>query len=371
MAGGNSLTDIITAISQLVFTVIFLLMFLGVNQRIQVALWAREIRAKLGLLRNLAREARSVAVRTLREYGVSNPDALIDNVARYFMVQPVDIEPVDIIRRLERILRTREDTIRKWVVDALPAEKRDKSRVNNAETLVAIAGALETLYRVIRHLYLTGVRYNNWALVMQVNLLMPQLLRIARSYREAADVVAEERPIGDSAGPLAAYTLAKKLGARLVGEAAHDTVYYHAVYEGRDVYIVKAEGPGSTVGHPGEAVENIALSIGERLAAIVTIDAVLKLEGEESGEVALGAGVAMGDPGPEKIRIERLASRLKIPLHAIGIKMSIEEAITGMRREIVEAIPKAVEHAINIIRSVPLNRAVIIVGVGNTIGVGQ
>ncbi len=368
----TSITDIVTAISQLIFTIIFLLMFLGVNQRIQVAIWSRDIRVKLSLLKRLVTEARSVASKTLRESGVKDPDSLIDRVARYFMVQPVDIEPVDIIRRLERILRTREDTVREWVIEALPPGKRnEKTIVNNVETLVSIAGALETLYRVIRHLYLTGMRYNNWALVMQVNLLMPQILRIARSYREAAEVIAEGRPIGDSAGPMAAYMLAKRLGARLVGEAAKDTVYYHAVYEGREVYIVKAEGPGSTVGHPGEAVENIAAGVGDRLAAIVTIDAMLKLEGEETGEVATGAGVAMGDPGPEKIRIERLAARLRVPLHAIGIKMSIEEAITGMRKEIAEAIPRAVELVMKLLQGIPLNRAVIIVGVGNTIGVGQ
>ncbi|AEM38809.1 protein of unknown function DUF1512 [Pyrolobus fumarii 1A] len=370
--GGTGSTDIITMISQLIFTIVFLMMFLGVNQRIQVALWARDVRGKLAILRSYVDDAISRAVEYLRSAGVRDPHSLVSRVSRYFIVHPVDIEPVDIIRRLERVLRTKDETIRSWVLDALPPEKRgDETLVNNVETLVGIAGALDTLYRLVRHLFILSLRYNNWALMMQLVLVMPMLLRVARSYRDAAQVVSEGRPIGDGAGPLAAFLLAKKLGVSPEGEAAHNTVYYRAVLDEREVYIIKAKGPGSTVGRPGEAVENIAKRVGDKLAAIITIDAVLKLEGEETGEVAIGAGVAMGDPGPEKIKIERIASRLRIPLHAIGIKMSIEEAITGMRKEIADAASRAAKIVEDIVKSVERGKAVIVVGVGNTVGIGQ
>ena len=371
--GGASITERITAISQLIFTAVFLLMFLGVNQKIQVMMWARDARGKLAQLWSIVSEAKRSAEGYLAGVGVSNPRELIDRVARYFMVQPVDIEPVDIIRRLERILRTREETIRSWIVDALPAEKKnDATIIDNSETVAEIAGALDTLYRLIRHLFIQSIKYNNWALMMQVVLSMPFILRVARSYSEAVNVVSEGRPIGDGVGPLVAFLLARRIGARLEGEAARDTVYYHGVYEGREVYIVKARGPGSNVGRPGEAVENLGRSLGDKLAAVITVDAMLKVEGEKTGEVAPGAGVAMGDPGPEKIRIERLAARLKIPVHAIGIKMSLEEAITGMRREIADAAKRAVDAVLSLIKSyVEEGKAVIVVGVGNTLGVAQ
>ncbi len=373
MAGQEGAADIITAISQLIFTVIFLLMFLGVNQRIQVMMWARDVRGKLLALRDLVDRARKRAEEYLsRNAGVGNPSSLIDRVSRYFTVQPVEIEPVDIIRRLERVIRTRDDTIRSWVLEALPPEKRgDQALLNNTETVVEIVGALETLYRLLRHYFLQSLRYNNWTQMMQLVLVMPLVLRVARSYSEAVEVVAQGRPIGDGAGPMVALLLARRIGASLEGEAARDTIYYRGIVDGREVYIVKARGPGSTVGRPGEAVENIARKLGDRLAAIVTVDAMLKLEGEATGEVARGAGVAMGDPGPEKIRIERLAARLRIPLHAVGIKMSMEEAITGMRREIAEAARKAVDAVLEIVKSVAPGKAVIIVGVGNTLGVAQ
>ncbi len=372
MLQASTVTDIITAVSQLIFTVIFLLMFLGVNQKIQVMMWARDARAKLAQLWGIVSEARRTAEDYLRSVGVRDPKSLVDRVSHYFMVQPVDIEPVDIIRRLERILRTREEVVRSWVIEALPVQKRgDTVVVNNAETVVEVAGALETVYRLVRHLFIQSIKYNNWALMMQVVLAMPMILRVAKSYSEAVRVVADGRPIGDGAGPLVAFLLARRIGARLEGEVARDTVYYRGVYEGREVYIVKARGPGSTVGHPGEAVEKLSSIIGEKLAAVITVDAMLKLEGEPTGEVDTGAGVAMGDPGPEKIRIERLAARLHIPLHAVGIKMSIEEAITGMRREIAEAARKAVDVVLGFIRGIEEGKAVIVVGVGNTVGVAQ
>jgi hypothetical protein len=52
-----------------------------------------------------------------------------------------------------------------------------------------------------------------------------------------------------------------------------------------------------------------------------------------TGTVADGTGVAMGDPGPEKIRIERIAVKYQLPLYAIAIKMGLEEAITALKKE--------------------------------------
>jgi len=98
----------------------------------------------------------------------------------------------------------------------------------------------------------------------------------------------------------------------------------------------------------------------------------LKLEGENTGAIAEGTGVAMGDPGPEKISIERVAVRYNIPIDAVIVKMSMEEAITEMRKEIYQAAPKALE----LVKKIILERTkpgdiVVLVGVGNTAGVAQ
>ncbi|WP_052287753.1 DUF1512 family protein [Hyperthermus butylicus] len=75
---------------------------------------------------------------------------------------------------------------------------------------------------------------------------------------------------------------------------------------------------------------------------------------------------------PKKIRIERIAVKHNIPLYAIAIKMGVEEAITAMKKEIVEGVEKAVERVKKLVLEVTKpGDTVIVVGVGNTIGVAQ
>jgi hypothetical protein len=112
-------------------------------------------------------------------------------------------------------------------------------------------------------------------------------------------------------------------------------------------------------------------SLSERPKLIVTIDAALKLEGEETGKIAEGVGVAIGGPGVDKYKIEELAKSRNIPLHAFVIFQSITEAITPMR----ESIAKAADVVLEKVRKLILEKAgegdvVVIAGVGNTVGVG-
>ena len=102
------------------------------------------------------------------------------------------------------------------------------------------------------------------------------------------------------------------------------------------------------------------------------IDAALRLESEKTGEIAVGVGAAIGDPGPEKFKIESVCAKYKIPLYAIIIKESYIEAVTPMNKSIAEAADKAVEYVKKIIREeVPEEGKVIIAGIGNTVGVGN
>ena len=97
-----------------------------------------------------------------------------------------------------------------------------------------------------------------------------------------------------------------------------------------------------------------------------------KLEGENVGEVIEGIGAAIGGPGVDAFKIEEKLTKYKIPINAIIIKEDIGDAVSPMRKEINDAVDKAIER----VRSVLLERTkegdkVIIVGVGNSIGVGQ
>jgi len=103
---------------------------------------------------------------------------------------------------------------------------------------------------------------------------------------------------------------------------------------------------------------------------IITVDAALKLESEKSGEVAYGVGAAIGDLGPEKIAMERIASKCSVPLDAVVIKMSNEEAINTMTKQVYEGVVRAADIVKNTILSKTREGdAVVVVGVGNTLGI--
>ena len=376
MPFAGSSSDIATwiiAISILVSTVLSIMAFLGIAQGLQVRIWKNQIEAKLRLLKSYRDTARDEARKKLEKLGARDPDEVVNTVIEYFVIEPVSIEPTDIIKRLEKILRTEEERIEDIVARSLPQNVNDVEK-KNIVTLLAIANALNTLYKFVRHVLLLGIKTKNAMLVAQLWMMMPFYMRIAKAYFDAIKTISKGIPIGDAAGPLVAYRLMKSLAVEAgPREITKDTIYTVHCFEERKVIIVKAYGPGSTVGRPGEAVEKIVNDeLQGNVAAIITVDAALKLEGEDTGSIAEGTGVAMGDPGPEKIRIERVAVARGAPLYAIAIKMSLEEAITAIKKEIVDGVEKAVERVKKlIIESTRPGDTVIVVGVGNTLGISQ
>jgi hypothetical protein len=136
--------------------------------------------------------------------------------------------------------------------------------------------------------------------------------------------------------------------------------------------VIKAEGPGGNVGKPGDAIKEVIDENDGKIASVVMIDAALKLEGEELGEVAEGVGAAIGGPGVDQFKIEESLVKYHIPINAIIIKEDIGDAVSPMRKEVFDSMDKVIER----IKHVVLDRTkegdkVIIAGIGNTIGIGQ
>ncbi len=361
----------ISAISQLLFLLIFLALFMGANQRLQIYVWTRDIRAKLILLDDLRKKAEKQTLDFMLDKKAKEPAKILEKVKNFFVISPVDIEPTDIIKRLEHLTVTRTQRFKEFFKQVMPeAGEVDRTK---AETAAEITAVLDFIHKYVRHLLLTGEKTKNWILIMQLQLIMPQIVQLAETYSKALIDFLTGAPIGDSAGPIVALRLAGyETPWKHVDE---DTVYAETTFEDRKLILVKAKGPGSNVGRPGYATYKIIEELikeGEKPALMITVDAALKLEGEETGTVAEGIGAAIGDIGPEKIRFERIAADYKIPLRAVIVKMSMEEAILTMKKKISESLDKAVENVKKIIleESKP-GDTVIVIGVGNTIGVGQ
>jgi hypothetical protein len=139
--------------------------------------------------------------------------------------------------------------------------------------------------------------------------------------------------------------------------------------DGRHAFLMKATGPGGRVGYPGKAVEKIIKK--HRIARVITIDAAAKLEGEKTGSVAEGVGIAMGGPGVERTYIEEAVVRNRIPMDSIIVKMSSEEAIKPLRMSMIKAEPLVMDALKRCLARARKGDKVLIVGVGNTSGVGN
>ncbi len=365
----QDLISILMSLIWIVFMMIFLL-YPSFSQKLQLGYILRDLERKLNKLRLMRDEVRNRTLEALKKYSEEGVkvDRELDNLLLSFMIAPESMDPYGIVYKLEHIARTWEDTFEDHVKRI--CGKADKEWAKTLTNLVDVARGMDYLYRVVRHYYLLGKKTANVYIVLQVQMLMPQLMEIAEAYRQASYAFMHGQPIGDGVGALAAAKLAENMNKRTY-EIAKDTIVHEADFEGRKLFIVRAAGPGGAVGRPADGVLKILESEGDRVKAIIMIDAGLKLEGEETGKVVEGIGAAIGGLGVEKFKIEEASKKRNIPLYAFVIYQSIGEAITPMRESIAKAADEVVERVKKLITSkVEEGFSVIVAGIGNTVGIG-
>jgi hypothetical protein len=342
------------------------------GQRLQLINVLRDIDRKLFRLKLMRDDVRQRTISALKQAGTDLTDEelekRLDAILDYFYISPESMDPAGVVYKLEHILEIGENRFEDQVAALVKTD--DLHRVKTLTNLVEVARAMNLIYRIVRHYYLLGRKTSNYFLAIQVQMMMPMILEQAEAYRQASFAFYNGQPIGDGAGVLVAAKLAREIKAVTVDESIKDTTVMLGEWEGRKVYIVRAKGPGGTVGRPGEAVKKV-IEMEGKVDTVITIDAALKLEGEETGKIAEGAGVAIGGPGVDKFKIETIAKEKNVSLYAIAIFQSIAEAITPMRESISKATEQVLEKVKEIIRKyVPEKGVVIVAGIGNTVGIG-
>jgi hypothetical protein len=342
------------------------------GQRLQLINVLRDIDRKLFRLKLMRDDVRQRTVSALKQAGTDLTDEelekRLDAILDYFYIPPESMDPAGVVYKLEHILEIGENRFEDQVAALVKIE--DLHRVKTLTNLVEVARAMNLIYRIVRHYYLLGRRTSNYFLAIQIQMMLPIILELAEAYRQASFAFYNGQPIGDGAGVLVAAKLAREIKALTVDESVKDTTVMLGEWEGRKIYIVRARGPGGTVGRPGEAVKKV-IEMEGKVDTVITIDAALKLEGEETGKIAEGAGVAIGGPGVDKFKIETIAKEKNVSLYAIAIFQSIAEAITPMRESISKATDQVLEKVKEIIRKyVPEKGVVVVAGIGNTVGIG-
>jgi len=288
----------------------------------------------------------------------------INRFFEFFVINPVDLDPNGIIAKLDHMIATQKDRFVYFVDQIMPKADSEKK----ANIMMGFSAGIELymLSKIVRHYIKLIKETNSYQLAIILQMQLPFIERIAISMAKGTKALAEGQPIGDAIGP---YAVAKLVGASKTKEIEEDTIMAEVSMKGRKLIVIKARGPGGRLGRPGKAVESLVEK--NRIARIITIDAAGKLEGEKTGSVAEGVGVAMGGPGVEKSYIEAVAVRNRIPLDSIIVKMKPEEAILPMRKSVKDAIPEVMDAVSRSLERTKRGEKIIVVGVGNTSGVGN
>jgi len=375
---GQTETDPLGLIFNLLwFAMIFMSMFYGT--KLQAWRSAREIETGLEKLKKWNDECKQILLTNFRKYTdkkETDKDLMlkIENFLTFIAITPVSLDPYGIIPKLDHIINVRDDRFKEEIAILAPNVKLGTKEAQNLENVLEAAMAVDYVYRLVKHFLILGKKSKSYIILMQISMQMTMILAMGKSYFHATKSFSEGSPIGDALGPLVAGSFVRDVSNSDEIEAieiAKDTIYQEVAFEERTIYVVRAKGPGGTVGKPGTAIKKLIEEHGDSISRIIMIDAGLKFSGDKTGSIAIGVGAAIGGIGVEKFYIEESSSEKAIPIDAVICRQSLENAITTMSRPITKSVHPIVENIkMGIRKRTKKGAKIILAGIGNTIGVG-
>jgi len=344
-----------------------IILFVFYGQHIQLLVTSSQLKKGIKKLDGFRDESRTELINYLKHNlnAKDDPVKKIDRFLDYFTIMPVEMDPNGIVEKVRHIVRSREDYTRAHVKSLSP-EMTD-FELTKVQTLLEIASSLQMIYKIINHMFLTAKKQNNYPLILPLQMILPFIMEQAEAMKDAIPAFKTGQPVGDGIGPMVVGKMMLNIEKETV---AFQTTFAKTDFEDRTLFLLKAEGPGSTVGRPADALETIVSN--NKLDAIIMIDAALKLEGEDSASIARGFGAAIGGIGTEKFQIEAIATSNAIPIFSIVVKQSVKEAVTLMTKEIADKADDVRLQVYDmILENTKQGQSVAIIGVGNTAGVPQ
>ena len=358
--------DFLSEMMMLVW-IIPIIIFVFYGQRIQLIISSNDIKKDISKLEEFTSDSRQKLIHYIRNNlnPKTDPVKKIDSFLDYFTVMPIDLDPNGIIPKINHLVRSRDDFTRMHV-KSLFSEISD-FEVTKIHNLLEIVTTLQLFHKATRHLYLTAKKQKNFPLILPLQMIIPFIMEEAEALKDAMSALKKGQPIGDGIGPMV-------VGGMMIDsqkqKISFQTVWSKSEFDGRKLLLVKAEGPNATVGRLGDGIEKIITQ--DKPDLIIMVDASLKLEGEDSASIAKGFGAAMGGIGTDRFQIEDVATKNGIPILAIVIKQSIHEALTLMTKEIADQASSVRTEIHDMIQeNTQENQTVMVVGVGNTLGVSQ
>lgn len=361
-----SFGDDFTPIMMLVW-ILPVVFFVFYGQQIQLYISANQIKKHIRKLKKYQDESRGELLEyAKKDLGIPPGQvSRIDTFLDYFSIMPADMDPNGIVPKIRHMVRSREDHTRMQIQSLDP--NMDEMEQSKTHTLLEISSSLRLLYRITNHLYLTAKKQKNFPMILPLQMILPFIMEEASALKGAVQAFKLGQPVGDGIGPMVVGRMMLNLKK---SEAAFQTVWAQTEIRKRKVYLLKAQGPLSTVGRMEDGVEHVLSK--HKAGAIIMIDAALRLEGEESATISRGFGAAIGGIGTARFQIEEIATRRGIPIHSIVVRQTVMEAITLMTKEVAlraDDVKTQVHEMIQ--EAVPEDGSVLVIGVGNTVGVPQ
>ncbi len=340
------------------FIVFFVLMFF--YSKIMLSQLIMKLEQSAQRLEMLSVNARRMIVRKVGKKS-KNLEGRIALFQDFFAIEPSSLDPFGIVKKLDNLVRMVETKFKDFVNEIAP----EKSQVEKQEINYGLRAAIGVhhIAKTVRHYVETAKKFNNLQAAILLQMQLPIIERLAQAEFNGTKAFLNGWPVGDSIGPLVAASLIDK--PKPISEGV---VYGKTKILDRDVFVVKASGPGPELGRIDEAVKKLIRKY--KISRVITIDAMGKLEGEKTGSVAFGSGFAMGGDVQKEI-IENILLPKGISVDAIGVKVGTGEAIIPMKREIFNSLPRVMELVKYFIKKTKKNDKILIIGVGNSSGVGN
>ncbi|MEM2970062.1 MAG: DUF1512 family protein, partial [Candidatus Bathyarchaeia archaeon] len=181
LTSGNDLIGPILQILWLGFFVAY--MFYG--QRIQIKFMLKEIESSLFKLQLIRDRGRSLAISTIKEIGKTNSDleVRIDRILEHLYIPPVELDPAGIIKRLEHIVDVRDFRLKDEVKIMVP--QANETQINNLANMLEAALALNQIYKLVRHFYLSGKKTSSFYIILQLQMILPDIMKESEAYASA------------------------------------------------------------------------------------------------------------------------------------------------------------------------------------------
>ena len=344
-----------------------IILFVFYGQRIQLYVTSGEIKKAIKKLDAFREKSRNELIDYIKKNTSFEIDSIkkIDRFLDYFTIMPVDMDPNGIVDKVQHTVRSREDYTREHIKTLCP--QLSDFELTKVQTLLELASSLQMIYKIVNHMFLTAKKQNNYPLILPLQMILPFVMEQAEAMKESIPAFKSGQPVGDGIGPMVVGKMMLNCEKQIL---SFQTVLAKTDFEGRQLFLLKAEGPGSTVGRPADALEKIVSE--NTINAIIMVDAALKMEGEDSASVAQGFGAAIGGIGTERFQIEAVATTKNIPIFSIVVKQSVKEALTLMTKEIADQADYTRLQVYEMIKeNTKDGQSVVIIGVGNTVGVLQ